>query len=110
MFLTDDPGVAPFALRILLEREHVLHEHTVLLSWRVEDTPAAAPREATVHVERLGHSLDGLIAVDVTLGYRERLDVEHVLARAAEQEDGLLEVVDPGKATYFVSDPIPILT
>jgi KUP system potassium uptake protein len=102
--------VAPFALRHLLEHEGVLHEHTVILSWQVEDQPSAPAHETSVRTQHIGDHYDGLVALAVTLGYRDRLDVENVLARAAEQEPEVLNDVDTSTATFFVSDPIPRLT
>jgi KUP system potassium uptake protein len=109
VFLAEDDEVAPFALRWLLERESVLHECTVVLSWQVDDKPSAPPHETSVRVEPLDEDRD-VVRVHVTLGYRDRLDVETVLRHAVEREPTLLGDVEVGDATYFVSDPLPRLS
>jgi KUP system potassium uptake protein len=75
----------------------------------VEDTPAAPAHEAAVDVDTYGDRFDGVVGVDVTLGYRERLDVGHVLGAACSQEPEALDGVEPDRAVYFVSQPIPRL-
>jgi KUP system potassium uptake protein len=110
VFLTADRDVAPFALRTVLERTHVLHSCVLILSWHVEDTPAAPARRIEVDVDRFSQRYDGMVALDVTLGYRDRLDVVGILEEAREQEHDALDGLDPASAVYFVSDPIPRLT
>ena len=107
VYLTDDKDVAPFGLRATVGIAHTLHEHVVLLSWRIEDTPTSPAHEARVDVEPFEDRYPGVVGVSVALGYRERLDVEHVLAEAREQEPDRLAGVDPATATYVVSDPHP---
>jgi KUP system potassium uptake protein len=110
VFLTRDKDVAPLALRTLLTSGRTLAERVVLLSWRVEDTPAAPAHESAVEVDDFGGRYEGIVGVDVTLGYRERLDVRHFLGEACRDASGVLGDVDPDDATYFVSDPIPRLS
>jgi KUP system potassium uptake protein len=107
VFLTEDKDVAPFALRTTIEAGHVLAEHVILLSWRVEDTPAASAHETSVEVDTFDDRHDGVVGVSVTLGYRERLDAEHVLAAACHQRPDRLSGIDATAALYLVSDPIP---
>ena len=102
--------VAPFALRTAIEAGRVLPEHVVLLSWRVEDTPQAPAHEAVVDIDRFGDRYEGVVGVSVTLGYRERLAAEHVLAEACEQRPDDLTGVDPASAAYFLSEAIPRLS
>ncbi len=109
VFLTDK-DVAPFALRTVAEGGRVLSEHVILLSWRVEDTPAAPAHEAVVDVDRFGDRYEGVVGVSVTLGYRERLAAEHVLTEACEQRPDALSGVDPANAAYFLSEAIPHLS
>jgi KUP system potassium uptake protein len=110
VFLTADSDLAPFALRTVLERTHVLHRAVLMLSWRVEDTPAAPARRISVDVDEFSDRYDGVVAMDVTLGYRDRLDVVGILHEARDQEHDALEELDPDTAVYFVSEPIPRLT
>jgi KUP system potassium uptake protein len=109
VFLTEDDDVAPFALRTSVETTRTLPERVVLLSWRVEDTPTAKAHETNVTVHTFEDRYDGILGVSVVLGYRERLVAEHVLNEARRQEPDLLDDIDPDRATYLVSDPIPRL-
>jgi KUP system potassium uptake protein len=110
VFLTDDKDVSPFALRTIVETADVLPARVILLSWQVEDTPTASAHETLVEVDTFDDCLDGMIGVAVTLGYQERLSVQHVLEAARESEPERLGDLDPGEASYFVSDSIPALT
>ena len=109
VFLTRDKEIAPIALRALVDLGHTLPERVVLLSWHVEDKPSAEAHEAAVDVHTFGDRYEGIVGVDVALGYRERLDVRHVLGAACEREPRALEGVEPDRAVYFVSQPIPRL-
>ncbi len=106
VFLTDDPTTAPSALRTITEQARVLPERVVLLSWRVQDTPGSAAHENSVELD-LFEDCEGVTGVSVTLGYRERLDVRHVLECAREQHPQDLDGLDPDTATYLLSDSIP---
>ena len=107
VFLTEDKDVAPFALRTTVEVARVLPEHVVLLSWQVADTPNASAHETVVDVDTFADRYDGVLGVAVTLGYRERLDAEHVLSEACERSRRVMAGVDASTATYLVSEPIP---
>ncbi len=109
IFLTEEPTTAPVALRVMVGG-NTLHQRVVLLGWDVADTPKAPAHGTSVRVGRIGAEGSGITSVDVTLGYRERLDVRHVLHEACEQERDLLCDVDPDHATYFVSDALPRLS
>jgi KUP system potassium uptake protein len=109
VFLTRDKEIAPIALRAIVDLGHTLPERVVLLSWHVEDKPSAEAHEAAVDVHTFGDRYEGIVGVDVALGYRERLDVRHVLGAACEREPDALEGVEPDRAVYFVSQPIPRL-
>jgi KUP system potassium uptake protein len=106
VFLTHDATVAPLALSALVDSAAVLPERAILLSWRVEDSPEAAADDSTVRVHTFEHAACEVIGVSVVLGYRERLDVGHILHDAAEQEPDALGKVDPDRALYVVSQPI----
>jgi KUP system potassium uptake protein len=110
VFLTHDSGIAPIALRTMVDAGRVLPERVVLLSWRVEDKPRASPHETVVEVDTYGDRWEGLVGVDVALGYRERLDVGHVLAAACRRSPEALSGIDPEQAAYVVSQPIPRLS
>jgi KUP system potassium uptake protein len=57
-----------------------------------------------VRVGDFGEPYDGVVSVDVVLGFQERLDVVAVLDEVREQRDDLSDL-DPGSAFYFVSVP-----
>ena len=108
VFLTEDPDITPFALRAVVEAGRFLPGRVVLLSWRVADTPGSSAHETDVTVERFRHA--GVVGVSVVLGYRERLDVEHVLSEACCREPELLRGVDASDTRYVVSEAIPSLS
>jgi KUP system potassium uptake protein len=109
VFLTRDKEIAPIALRALVKLGHTLPEQVVLLSWHLEDKPSAKAHEAAVEVDTFGDRYAGIVGVDVALGYRERLDIGHVLDTACQREPDALDGVEPDRAVYFVSQPIPRL-
>jgi KUP system potassium uptake protein len=109
VFLTDDAAVAPLAMRTVLELGQLLPERTLILSWQLADSPTARPYESRVRVGEFGDAYDGVVSVEVILGYQERLDVMAVLQDAAEQ-DHEVAAVDPETAYYFVSVPHPRLS
>jgi KUP system potassium uptake protein len=108
VFLTHDAGSPPIALRTMLEQTHVLHERVVLLSWTIEDKPAAPPEQTRVRVDDLGHRCDGVVGVHATFGYREHPNVEGALDEAGRESE--LAGIDGDGAVYFVSVPIPQLS
>ncbi|MCW2818008.1 MAG: hypothetical protein JWR42_795 [Marmoricola sp.] len=110
VFLTPDPRVAPLSLRTVVETGYAMVEHVVLLSWQVEDKPSASPDATVVEVDTFGDRYEGILSVAVTLGYRERLNIDHVLEVACEQEPEAMRGVDHRDARFFVSDPIPRLS
>jgi KUP system potassium uptake protein len=104
IFLTEDAEIAPIALRTVLEIGHVLPERAVILSWEIADTPTAEAHENRVRVGDFGEPYDGVVSVDVVLGFQERLDVVAVLDEVRQQRDDLSDL-DPEAAFYFVSVP-----
>jgi KUP system potassium uptake protein len=104
VFLTHDASVAPLALRALLDTTGLLPEHVVLLSWDVNDAPSASAEEGTVRLRHLGGDDWDVVGVHVLLGYRERLDVGHILGDAIEAEPRLLSALDPDQALFVVSE------
>jgi KUP system potassium uptake protein len=103
VFLTHDADVAPLALRALADTTRLVPEHVVLLSWEVDDTPSAAPDQATARVHALGGDDCDVVGVTVSLGYAERLDVEHILRDAIEADPDLLSTLDPDRALFVVT-------
>jgi KUP system potassium uptake protein len=104
VFLTHDSNVAPLALRAMVDTTRVLPEHVLLLSWEIDDAPSASAHETAVRVRDLcGEDWD-VVGVSVVLGYRERLDVGHILRDAIEQEPDRLSALDPDRTIFVVSE------
>jgi KUP system potassium uptake protein len=104
VFLTHDATVAPLALRALIDTTKLLPEHVLLLSWEVDDAPSASADESSVRVHDLCGDDWDVVGVSVVLGYRERLDVGHILRDALEQEPERLSSLDPDRAIFVVSE------
>ena len=109
VFLSDDADTAPLALRTLLDLGHLLPERVLILCWHVADSPTAEAHENAVKVGDFGAQYDGVLSVDVTLGFHERLDVRAVLRDLTDRCEELADV-DPEQAYYFVSAPHPRLS
>jgi KUP system potassium uptake protein len=109
VFLTADAAYAPIALRTVLELGQALPEKALILSWQLADTPTARAHENRVRVGEFDHPYDGIVSVDVTLGYRERLDVVAVLKEVSTKCEELSHV-DPDTAYYFLSSSHPVLS
>ena len=75
----------------------------LLLSWEVDDTPSASADETAVRVHDLCGDDWDVVGVSVVLGYRQRLDVDHILRGALEQEPERLSSWDPDRALFVVS-------
>jgi KUP system potassium uptake protein len=103
VFHTHDATVAPLALRAMLDTTGLVPEHVVLLSWEDNDSPSASADEGTTRVRALGGDDWDVVGVAVALGYRERLDVGHILDDAIEAEPDLLSSLDPDRAIFVVS-------
>jgi KUP system potassium uptake protein len=104
VFLTHHPTVAPLALRAMIDTAGLLPEHVILLSWEVDDAPSASAEETSVRVHDLCGDDWDVVGVSVVLGYRERLDVGHILEKAIEQESERLASLDPDRALFVVSE------
>jgi KUP system potassium uptake protein len=103
VFLTHDATVAPLALRAMVDATRLLPEHVLLLSWEVDDAPSASADETSVRVHDLCGDDWDVVGVSVVLGYRERLDVDHILREAIEQEPERLSSWDADRALFVVS-------
>jgi KUP system potassium uptake protein len=90
----------------MVDAGRLLPARAVLLSWEVEDSPEASAEESSVSVHTFDHDVCEMLGVRVVLGYRERLDVRHILERAAEQDPDALGDLDPRQALYVVSQPV----
>ena len=104
VFLNDDKRYAPLALVFMLDHEHALAEHTVVLSWQVDESPTSPPHEEAVSAHPLA---PGVVAVHMVLGYRDRLEPARLLRYAVERHEELLEGFDPDRAIFYISQEIP---
>ncbi|KQX75877.1 potassium transporter Kup [Aeromicrobium sp. Root472D3] len=90
----------PLALRANVERNHVRHEHVVIVTVEVETVPRVADDDR-VTIDALGRPEDGITQVVVRFGYAETADVPAALALlTSEQTEGQLDL---DGATYFLS-------
>ncbi|MCL3817489.1 potassium transporter Kup [Aeromicrobium wangtongii] len=93
-------ATAPLALRANVERNHVRHEHVVILTVDVQTVPRVADADR-LQADPLGRPEDGITHVVVRFGYAETLDVPAALARLTPQQtEGPIDLED---ATYFLS-------
>jgi KUP system potassium uptake protein len=91
----------PLALRANVEANHVLHEHVVLVSVRVENVPYVH-EDQRVDVDQLVHTDDGIVHIDLHFGFQDEQDIPAALRLAVGSADQELNF-DPDAATYFIS-------
>jgi KUP system potassium uptake protein len=90
----------PLALRENVDCNHVLHESVVIVSVVTRRVPHV-PRSERVVVDELGYVDDGVLHLTIQYGFQDDQDVPAALRQAVEH--GLEVEIDPGSATYFVS-------
>ena len=91
---------APLALRANTEFNHILHEHVVIVSLRSENVPHIPPDEQ-ITVDELGYADDGIVHLDVRVGFQDDQDIPALLCRAVGMSPELQ--FDPDDAYYFLS-------
>lgn len=112
IFLGRDAGVTPMALRAMIDQNHVLHDVVVLLSWRTADSPTAATGTRVEIDDLIGSAaaessvVSGIVSLDLTFGYSERIDPITALREAGSHGNETLARLDQAKDLYFVSLPI----
>jgi KUP system potassium uptake protein len=94
VFMFKDPGWAPPALLSNLRHNHVLHDHTVIVSVATADVPVIPP-EQRLAITPLAAGVD---QIEVTFGYLDEPDVVAELRRA-RLANGPLDVEH---ATFFI--------
>ncbi|MGN6722994.1 MAG: KUP/HAK/KT family potassium transporter [Marmoricola sp.] len=104
VFLSDNNETTPIALAFVLEQEQSIPQHVVVLSWQLDEKPSSEPHEEAVEVHRLAPDI---VAVDIVIGYRDRLNPQALLRHAVKSEPDLLEGLDPDAAIYYLSQEIP---
>jgi KUP system potassium uptake protein len=111
VFLNPNPKVTPFALRANVERNHVLHDHVLIVAVQIARVSHVPDAERVLAEERIlfsGATGDPLrLAADIAaltlrFGFLDEPNVPAALRRAAESQ--LIEgVPDLDDATYFLS-------
>jgi KUP system potassium uptake protein len=111
VFLNPNPKVTPFALRANVERNHILHDHVLIVSVQIARVSHVPDAERVLAEERIlfsGATGDPLrLAADIAaltlrFGFLDEPNVPAALRRAAESQ--LIEgVPDVDDATYFLS-------
>ncbi|HTW20482.1 MAG TPA: KUP/HAK/KT family potassium transporter [Mycobacteriales bacterium] len=93
-------NTAPLALRLNVERNHVLHEHVVIVSAHTANVPHL-PWRRRLRVDWPGDPDLGVIRIAVDFGFQDHSSLPEALAHAnAEILEGVLDLDD---ATYFLS-------
>jgi KUP system potassium uptake protein len=90
----------PLALRANVEFNHVLHEHVVIISVEVVDSPHVPPAER-LSLDALESLRDGIVHLQARFGYHDEQDLPDTLTRAVGLSDELH--IDPDDAMYFLS-------
>ena len=100
VFLNRGSKTAPLALRANVERNHVLHEHVVIVTIDTLPVPRVNDSER-IEIDPLGQTNDGIIHVTACFGYMETPDIPRAL-RLLEptKTEGSIEMDD---ATYVLS-------
>ena len=100
VFLNRGRDTAPLAMRAIVEHNHVLAEHVVILTIETDDVPRLPDSERMSH-DDLGYASDGIVHVEARYGYMERPNVPHALAMLdPEDTEG---PIDLENASYFLS-------
>jgi KUP system potassium uptake protein len=95
VFLTGNPDVAPLALLHNLKHNHVLHERSIVLTFKAAATPRV-PNSDRLKLEKLS---DTFTSVSLTYGFMETPNVEQALALCRRR--GLN--IDPASTSFFLS-------
>ncbi len=100
VFLNRGKDTAPLAMRANVERNHVLHEHVVIVSIETLPVPYVPVAERLV-IDELGYADDGITHVSARFGYMDDPNVPGVLRQLESAEiECPIEVDD---ANYFLS-------
>jgi KUP system potassium uptake protein len=100
IYLNRAPETAPLAMRAIVEHNHVLAAHVIILTVETDNVPRLPDSERMTH-DDLGYTQDGIVHVAARFGYMERPDVPRALALLSPEEtEG---PIDLDKASYFLS-------
>ncbi|GAC1509285.1 MAG: potassium transporter Kup [Chloroflexota bacterium] len=92
----------PLALRANAERNHVLHQHVVIISGKTANAPHI-PWNERLTVSELGDAKDDIIHVSAEFGFQDRMDFPEVLRRVMARRGDGQDGADLDDASYFVS-------
>ncbi|SDC82453.1 KUP system potassium uptake protein [Sanguibacter gelidistatuariae] len=104
IFLSRHGGIVPLALRSMVEQNHALQRHVLIVSWTTVDRPLV-PANERFEVAAMGD--EGVVLVTVTYGFRERPRIRRLLDQVKSAEPEVMRGVNLGTATYFVSLSVP---
>lgn len=100
IFLNRGRETAPLAMRAIVEHNHVLAEHVIVLSVVTENVPRLPDSERMTH-DDLGYAGDGIVHVAARFGYMERPIVPRALALlSSDDTEGPFDLEN---ASYFLS-------
>jgi KUP system potassium uptake protein len=100
VFLNRGRDTAPLAMRAIVEHNHVLAEHVIILTVETENVPRLPDSERMSH-DDLGYASDGIIHVEARFGYMERPNVPRALAMVSPADtEG---PIDLDNASFFLS-------
>jgi KUP system potassium uptake protein len=112
VFLNANVRSTPYAFRTNVERNHILHDHVIIVSVRIErvahvpDAARVVPETRIMFSGATGDPLDfaaDISALTLQFGFLDEPDVPSALRLAAERH--LVEgVADVDQATYFLSE------
>ncbi|MEV7962429.1 KUP/HAK/KT family potassium transporter [Oerskovia paurometabola] len=107
IFLSRHSGVVPLALRSMVEQNHALQRHVLLVSWATTDRPVV-PAPERYRVAAAGD--EGVVEIVATYGFRERPRVVRLLGQVQRDAPDAMHRINLGTATYFVSLSVPRLS
>jgi len=90
----------PLALRANTQFNRVLHERVVIVSVLSENVPHIPPGQGLT-VDDLGYSDDGIVYVEIRVGFQDEQDLPALLRHAVGLSPEL--EFDPDQAFYFLS-------
>ncbi len=96
------PGkdTTPLALRANTSFNRILHEHVVIVSIQPENVPNI-PREERLAIDDLGYADDGIVHLNIRVGFQDEQDIPAILREAVGMSPELQ--FDPDEAFYFLS-------
>lgn len=107
VYLSRHGGIVPLALRSMVEQNHTLQRHVLLVSWTTVDRPLV-PAAERFEVTATGD--EGVVQVRASYGFREHPQILRLLDDVTSSAPAAMDGVDLDAATYFVSLSVPQLS